>query len=281
MRTKTLVSNKIIVYVSILSLSFCVIANLSCKKTKPVDEKNPVTVVNEDVDKKETMSCLEIEDNPELSKENQLAYIYSSINGNDEHTLKKNCYSFYSEYWKQDLKRTALENIEKSDSRYDTVELIKNIIREPEIDVTIKSIQGNIAIISRSFCGDIFDGLGKVEDIWVYSSDKWELLRGYENNLGREVRLLHLNDDQYLDAVITGGCCDSSELHIFIGNKDKVLILRQIIGITGIGGLEYNGKCDSKFDIKPYDAMVERYNSKPKLAKFDCNINGYVITENK
>lgn len=280
MKTKSAWFKNNIIYILFFLLAFNILINTSCKKsTNHSDNKKQSNVeTNANIEEKETMSCLTLKDYSEIYKNNKTDYKYSSINGEDKDALEKNSYSFYSEYWRKTI--TGFENVDKTDFKYENIVKIKEIIDNPKIDVKIKSINNNIAIISRSsFGNDWGDDLLKVEDLWVYRLDKWEIIHDLENNIGRSVKLIDLNDDEYIDALVTGGCCDSSEINILIGDQNEVLIFQQTVEITGLYDFEYKGKCNSKFYVEPYDAMIESYASKPKLAIFDCRLNKYIFQE--
>ncbi len=253
---------------------FCFLLTLSCKvnNSSSAGQKNSNIKKTVKIEKKETMSCLEIKNN---LKDHQNDNKYPFTKGKDKEALQKNCYSFYSKQWEKYI--AGSENITEGFIRKN-IDRWKKIIKNPELDVKIKSINNNIAVVSRSAFSHEYEAV-KVEDIWVYRMEKWDRVHGLDDNVEYSVKLLHINNDEYIDAIVTGGCCDSSTINILLGDKDKVLILRQTLEITGMWGLEYKGRCNSRFNVKPYDAMVKEYGSRPKLAVFDCRKNLYVMKE--
>jgi hypothetical protein len=276
---QTIFLKKITIYITMLFFVLIIFTNISCKKNeqKKLDNKTEATL-NED--NKKALSRIKIKDYPVLSENSDYAFEYHSVNGNDEETLKENCYSFYSEYWKNKIKDE--KEMDKEDPSYEGLKKIKEIINNPEIDVKVKLIQDNIAIINRAAFGiDGYLGLEKIDDIWILHSGKWILFKGSADNLYREAKLLHLNNDEYIDAIVSGGCCDHRELNILIGEKDKILSLRQNVSINGIDELNYKGKCDINLISKSDPEWAEEHKTKPITLKFDCNNNGFVILENQ
>lgn len=256
--------------VIVLYLSFFI----SCKNN---ESKNS----DENIEKQEMESCLSIKDYSGSSKIDFTNFPYPSFPGDSQISLLKNAYSFYTKYWEKELKNTGDYN--KDYPGYEGVVKVREIISDPAIDIKIKTLhENNIAVINRTELGmDGYLGLEKIDDIWILKSDQWERLDGHESNSYRKARLLHLNDDEFIDAIVEGGCCDYQKLTVYIGSKDKTLSLRQIITIFGIGGLDYKGRCNSKLDIQPYEGMNEQYGTRPKLAVFDCKVNGFIVKEDK
>lgn len=250
----------------------CLSITISCKKNSEPENNDT------NLEKKETMSCLTIKDYIGISKTDHINIPYTPVPGDSQVSLLKNAYSLYTKYWENELKRAG--DFEEEDPAYDGVIKVKEIISDPSTDIKVKTIHDNIAVINRTERGmDGYIGLVKIDDIWILESNQWKRLEGHESNSYRKARLLHLNNDEYIDAVVEGGCCDSQEIDVYIGNKDKILTLQQIITIYGEGGLDYTSKCNSKLDIKPYEGMYEQYGTRPKLAIFDCKSNGFIIKE--
>ncbi len=277
-KMQTIQFKKVFVYILIIFFVLGLFTHISCKKNEKKIESNSETNVNENTQK--AIDRIKIKDYPVLSENNEYNFSYISVNGNDEEALKENCYSFYSKYWEKMIKDE--KEMDKEDPCYDGLKKIKEIIKNPEIDVKVKLIQDNIAIINRSAFGiDGYLGLEEVDDIWILHSGKWKLFTGCADNLYREVRLLHINNDEYIDAIVSGGCCDYSELNILIGDEENILTLRQNININGIEELNYNNKCDVKLIAKSDPDWAEEHKTKPVTLEFDCNINGFVLNKNQ
>lgn len=280
---KNVITKKIPTMLFLLILLLCISYNISCKKsnqTQPENEKKSNVDLNAKSDKNETWNRLNITDSPNTLSESQTDFQFSSLDGNDEETLKKNCYSFYSEYWKNEIK--GKDEIAKEDPSYKGLMQIKEIIKKPEIDITVKLFQNNIAIINRTEMGiDGYLGLEKMDDIWIYHSNKWKILNGCTEISYRKVLLLNLNNDEYIDAIVKGGCCDTDQLNIFIGVKDKILFLRQHISFQGIGGLKYNNIRDSQIKAEPFPDEGIDIQTNTMSAFFDCSVNGFVLIKNQ
>lgn len=191
---------------------------------------------------------------------------FSSYTGEDDNALKKNCNAYYSEYWKRKL--------EGNDNAIDK---IQKIISDPGSDIKIKSKMNRIAIIKRTdvVMNELTDG---VEDIFVFRSGRWEVLHGVrgEDEYTREVQLLYLNNDEYIDAIVYAGFGNDSWLKVFIGDKDQVLIYRQRISTFGNWKKKFYGKCNYRIDITPFSLED---NQKPESFVFDCEISGFKLQE--
>lgn len=269
---KSLLKN-IFIYVSVL----CLLTSIACKKNEEKKINNNTDII---INKKQTINLVKIKDYPKLSNIDSLNFSYTSVSGNDQEALKKNCYSFYSKYWENEIKDEKEVSIENPS--FEGLKKIKEIIDSPEIDVTIKLLQNNIAIITRSALGiDGYLGLEKMDDIWIFHSNNWKPLNGVGNISYRKAQLIHLNNDDYIDAIITGGCCDYNELNILIGEKESILSFRQNISINGIYELNYNDKCDIHLIAKSDPEASEEYQTEPKKLLFDCSINGFALSENQ
>ncbi len=240
-------------------LSSVILLILSCSGQK-------IAQVNQDqLSGQSQGKTLAAKDYPKTPKDENYFEYYSSA-GEDDSALRKNCYAYYSEYWKRKL--------EGNDN---SIDKIKKIISDPSSDIKIKSRMNRIAIIKRTdvVMKELVEG---VEDIFVFRSGKWEVLHGVrgEDEYTREVQLLYLNDDEYIDAIVYAGFGDNSWLKVFIGDKDQVLIYRQRISTFGSWEKKFYGKCNYKIEITPFSLED---NQKPESYIFDCQISGFKLQE--
>ncbi len=252
-------------------LLICCYVACSTVKTSDNNTVNETATANDydDPDK----YCMGIQDYPKLSQDSPDNFEFDYTPGKDTAILKKNCYAYYREYWQRQVKKDKY--METSDAPFFIK--IRKIIADPASDIKVKLNNGDVAIIKRTGWGLDIDDTPTVEDIWVFRAGRWEHQTGCEDNNYRTVQLLNLNNDDYIDAIVKGGCCDSSSLDIFIGDKEKTLIHRQGIGILGMWKFRYNGKCSNRIDVEPYPAMVEEHGQRPMSAEFDCVTNGFRI----
>jgi len=99
--------------------------------------------------------------------------------------------------------------------------------------------------------------------------------------------LLNLNNDDYIDMIIEGGCCDSHTIEIYLGQEDNKMI--KIFDGSGLGGITeaglkkmYKGADISKVIFAP-EFMSKgkckklRIKYKKKIYYLDCSTNKMVI----
>ncbi len=245
--------------ISKIVLILIIFFTLSCS------EKKGALVNQEQVSGKLPGQTLAVKDFPKAPKdENDFEFYFSD--GEDDSALKKNCYAYYSEYWKR-----------KTSGKENSIDKIKDIIRNPASDIKIKSNMNRIAIIKRTdmVMGELTAG---VEDIFIFRSGKWGVLGGVrgEDEYTREVQLLYLNNDEYIDAIVYAGYGDDSWLKVFIGDKDQVLVFRQRISTFGKWEKKFYGKCNYRIEIKPFSLADDQ---KPESYIFDCDISGFKLKE--
>lgn len=186
------------------------------------------------------------------------------IEGVNEITLKRNAEKFYGLFW---LKNKGIYKFTSKDTK----EKVNEIIRHTQNDLDIKIFSDKIARITRTTTGFSSDDLVRVQDVWHLSEKKWKPFLNHANHFYKS-ELLYLNDDNFIDLIIEGGCCDSLTYSIFLGDSKNNFEHIQDITIIGIPKIESIGKCDYRIKVKHF----QDYHFYTKSAYFDCEKNRFV-----
>ena len=216
---------------------------LAPEKRKSFSDVNIINIVNvtEEMQEKETLK-VEYEEGGDLTK------------------LKKNMHVYYIAYWRDRTKGGKDPVVEK---------LIAGIDK----DVKVRSISDRIAIAERTMFGPggTSDKEYRGEDIWIFRNNTWMRLTGYVNK-NYKVKFMHLNNDEHIDALVQGGCCDTAGYNVFLGDPEKVLAFRQDIAFIGNVTDEIKGKCaDARIIVHPYASMARKI----RALSFNCDLNGF------
>ena len=177
-------------------------------------------------------------DGPKLAirKEIKNVQLLGSLN-NSKSELKKVSYDYYKNFWKAILLDWEVPDYEK-----ENLKTIQGIIKNPAKGVKIKVVKENMAIIIRTGLGLTGLDLTPLEDLWIYKENNWQPVLGHDNQL-YSVQLVNLNNDKLLDAVIVGGCCDSTTYNVFIGDKINVVNYTQQLSFTQPASGFFNDRC--------------------------------------
>ncbi len=214
-----------------------------------------------------TPEIFTLTNHPKPYRDSDIDFKFSPLPGPEDETLLKNAAAFYKIY---------RQNVLKGGVFADSVHA-RNITRNPERDLKLRRINSHIAAIQRTGMGlggpDMRD---RVEDVWVLRENHWVRFGGYHNKYYK-VRFLDLNDDAQTDAIIMGGCCDSTVFNVLIGHETKILIHQQNISMLGMVRTKFGSGCGkSTIRLSPYGAMKEE---NPALRRhrlvFDCKTNRF------
>jgi hypothetical protein len=100
----------------------------------------------------------------------------------------------------------------------------------------------------------------------------WKRFNDFSNE-DYHTQLLYLNNDEYIDAIVTGGCCDTNSYNILIGDKDYIFINTQNINYHGSTKLDYKEKEGSQIICKPYP---EDLKSSTHILSFNARKNIFI-----
>lgn len=184
------------------------------------------------------------------------------IEGNDIIFLRKNASLFYKKYW----------TTSKGKRQYTTTSSINKmteIINNPESDLEIELFSSRIALIKRTEYGFSSEDLVRVQDAWHLSDKRWKPILNHTNHFYK-TRLQYLNDDDYIDIIIEGGCCDNVKYSIYLGDSKNNFQYIQDITVSGIPEIFFNGKCNNR--IKANHLQKFLYS---KTVYFDCKENKF------
>lgn len=219
--------------------------------------------------KEDEYDILEIRNNPKSDN----AKDYPDINddtifskGYNFSILKNNATRFYKLFWIKEGKRRSYD-------LFETRAKVNAIINNPESDLEIKLPSNRIAFITRTICGFSSDDLVRVQDVWYYSDEKWRPLLNHSNSFYRAY-LLYLNDDNFIDIIIQGGCCDHLKFSIYLGDSNNNFKYIQDIVINGIPKIEFNKKCDNQIKVRHFDIFKFYYT---KSVYFNCEKNMFIF----
>lgn len=184
------------------------------------------------------------------------------IEGTDINSLRKNASLFYKKYWitsKGKRQYTTTASINK----------INEIIKTTESDLEIKLFSNKIALITRTESGFSSDDLVRVQDVWHLSEKRWKPILNHTNHFYK-AKLQYLNDDDFFDIIIEGGCCDNVKYSIFLGDSENNFEYIQDITVSGIPEIFFNGKCNNRIKANHFQRFFYS-----KTAYFDCKENKF------
>ena len=213
--------------------------------------------------KEDEYEILQIDNFPK----NDFSEDYPSLNdtqfflkGNSFEKLKFNAENFYKFYWQK--KRNLL--IEKN-----TKNKIDQRIKNIQNDLVIKIVSDKLVIISRTVTGFSTDDLVKVEDVWHLSENLWKPILNHSNSFYKP-EFLYLNNDDFIDIIIQGGCCDYVKYSIYLGDKNNNFKHIQNISLSGIEKTKFISKCNHQIKVKSFDELKI---FSMKSIYFDCDQN--------
>jgi len=164
----------------------------------------------------------------------------------DINVLKKTAANYYNKLWKKYCDDWFKEHGEG-------VELTPEISRfytQTDKDIIIKMVAGDYAVVRHSTSdqqGDVTDMSmeEKRDDLWIYQNNKWRevpmpyFVQGADANQKKviaeslfvpggepvvknaKIALFYMNEDNFPDYVVSGGCCDSISFYPLIGQENK------------------------------------------------------------
>ena len=250
----------IVTAISILILLLLIVITVLVKRNKTPEQINNIPIENTNNE-----NLIEDADKPRITLNPKNDYKeydieYQSFTGIETDILLKNCYSLYSTYWANEIKKYP-----------DHQKYYQNIVDNPQNDIKLKKISNNIAIIERTSSSMSYDNLVRVEDIWLYQKDTWKLFEGF-SNVDYKTELLDVNGDELIDALVIGGCCDNETCNVLIGDKDAIFINIQDINYYGFIRKDQIGNKVTGLTCKPYDGEK----GKTYKLKFDNQKNIFI-----
>lgn len=144
--------------------------------------------------------------------------------------------------------------------------LMKSCIR-----VAAKS--GNFAIIETGIWTEE-QRIAETNSLWVKAAEGWKVVvEVTSDKFSQSINLLHLNNDDLIDAVVTGGGGDWSGYAFYLGKSaqsmEKIDSISLMIGSASDVAL---GRCE-KTSIKGYDSNEAVDAGKKVTVTFDCAAN--------
>jgi len=143
-----------------------------------------------------------------------------------------------------------------------------------------KSMLGDFAVVSyRSSCVTA-DETFPVDSIWRYKDKKWQNVnRDYGADSGcHKSHLFYLNDDEYPDMIIYGGCCNSTVFYVLIGLSNDMTRTAYVQSFEppdneGYVHLVSMGRCGKTV----FEEVSSKSDSEKKVTyRFDCKSDMFV-----
>jgi len=251
------VTKKLIIFFSV-SIFVLTIGWIKFKYKNPKDTKNENNLTNI------SSENLHIINNPGSSHHEPYPSISSEIfqDGLEIEILTQNVHKFYSLYWNKMLKKVNPES--------SGVPKIEKIVSNPETDIKITMQSESLAGINRTALGlSEFEDIYKTDDIWYFSGKRWKPVLDFSNHFYKS-QLLHLNNDNFIDIIIKGGCCDTETLNVYLGNESNSFSHIQDITIIGNSEIKFNDKCDNLIKVSDY------HSGAIQAAFFNCDKNRFI-----
>ncbi|MES0490101.1 MAG: hypothetical protein ABUK01_08925 [Leptospirales bacterium] len=208
----------------------------NCKEKYIDDNDDKQLSLNETVD----YSFVEIK---QIDKDIRTVKIPEFQEGNTKVALIKNAREYYTKYWNEyyEVDEEVPEN--------------QNSTNNSDQDIVIVSIQNNFGIVEHSGSEIVYGEKIKRNDIWVFKNDYWQPVVGFDTP-NNSIKITRLNNDDYEDIIIFGGCCDVYTYSILLGGKKNKFKLVQEITVLGSASMAFNGTCQkSSILAVPYSAL--------------------------
>ncbi len=197
-----------------------------------------------------------ITDYPNINDKNLL------IEGTDINSLRKNASLFYKLHW-------IASKGKRGYTSKRALSEINEIIKKPKSDLEIELFSNRIALITRTESGFSSDDLVRVQDAWHLSKKRWKPILNHTNHFYK-VNLQYLNDDDFIDIIVEGGCCDNVKYSIFLGDSKNDFQYIQDIRVSGLPETYFNGKCNNRIKANHFQNFFYS-----KTLYFDCKENKF------